>query len=351
MKWWAGLGLAFLVFQLAVWIRWATSARFETTTFGRSEIPDVMEGVIWFFQITTVIAAVIVLWLWVLKPIVRERTFTLKGMLVVSFGLFWFWDPFINFTQNWVGYNTGLVNFGSWTTDSPGWVAPYSNLMGEPMFWILPTLMVVFVWITLLGAWIMRTAKARWPSIGKFGLVTVCFVSLTVFELVLELFWMRTGVYSYGGSIPSMTIFHGHYYQIPVYSIVFTGFAMAAFSSLVYFRNDKGETVVERGSDELRVSRAGRTILRFLAVVAFVQLVLVSYNVSMAWFGLRAHTWPDDVIERPYFTDGMCGPGTDYSCSGPGVPIPREASVHLGPEGAMVIPDGVTVRDESTISQ
>jgi hypothetical protein len=120
---------------------------------------------------------------------------------------------------------------------------------------------------------------------------------------------------------------------------------------VIYFRNDKGETVAERRSDDLRVKQTGRTWVRFLALLGIFCVIYGSYNVAMQWFALRADTWVEDVQERPYLTDGLCGPGTEYSCSGPGVPIPRPDSAHVDPDGRLAVPDGTTIRDESSIEQ
>ena len=349
--WWAALGAAFFAMQVGVWIRWATSERFTTTTVGRSEVPEWMRYCILFFQVSTSIALVYVVWRWIVRPIRREGRFSIEGMLCLSFLLMWWQDPFANYTQVWVAYNTALANFGSWTTDTPGWVSPLGHQFGEPFAWIAPTLAVVFAGITFMGAWILRQVKARHPHLGKLGLLAVLFAAMLVVDLLLEVLWMRFGVYSYGGSIRWMTIFPGHYYQFPLYEAVLVAFVMTAFSALVYFRNDNGETVAERHSTELRVSSHQRTLLRFFAELGVTHALFTGFNITIQWFVLRADEWPQDVLDRPYLRDGLCGPDTPYSCSGPGVPIPREHSVHLDPDGNLVIPDGVSVRDESLIEQ
>ena len=51
--------------------------------------------------------------------------------------------------------------------------------------------------------------------------------------------------------------------------------------------------------------------------------------------------WSTDVQSRPYLTDGMCGPGTTYACPGPGTPIFKPHSIHITPEGKIIVPQGV----------
>ncbi len=52
------------------------------------------------------------------------------------------------------------------------------------------------------------------------------------------------------------------------------------------------------------------------------------------WFSTHVDFFPAEVIDRSYFTNAMCGPGTDYACPGPTVPI------SVGPDSAHATPDG-----------
>jgi hypothetical protein len=351
VKWWAAVGVGALALQVGIWASWISSERFTTTTFGRSEVPGWIHDFAIGWQIATVIGLVFIVHRWVVRPIRREGRFSIEGMLVVILGLLYWQDPIANYTQNWFGYNTTLVNFGSWTMDIPGWVAPAANRLPEPFLWVASSYVFVLAPGAIFGAWLMRRAKARWPSLGKLGLIMVAFGAMFTLDLVFELIWVRFALYSYGGPIKWMTLFHGHYYQFPVYEAFLFGGCMAAFSSLVYFRNDKGETVADRRASDLRVAQPVRTALRFFALLGICNVILLSYNVATQWFALRADTWVRDVQERPYLTDGFCGPNTEYSCSGPAVPIPRPDSAHLDPEGDLEVPDGTTLRDESRIDQ
>jgi hypothetical protein len=61
--------------------------------------------------------------------------------------------------------------------------------------------------------------------------------------------------------------------------------------------------------------------------------------------GLHPAAWPRDVQSRSYFTDYICGAGTDRACPGPAVPLvrndngnPRAGSAYLDPTGKLVVP-------------
>jgi hypothetical protein len=74
-------------------------------------------------------------------------------------------------------------------------------------------------------------------------------------------------------------------------------------------------------------------------VLAFAGLAnaifIVCYSLPLAIAGLYADDWPTDVTSRSYLTGGLCGPGTDYACSGLSVPIARRGSAHLRPDGSL----------------
>jgi hypothetical protein len=84
---------------------------------------------------------------------------------------------------------------------------------------------------------------------------------------------------------------------------------------------------------QLHQRRTGGIGIRLLAIVGACNVCFaLSYNVPVQIFGIHQGTWIDDVQERSYLTGGICGPGTDYACPGPGRPIHRNDSIHLTPQ-------------------
>jgi hypothetical protein len=104
-----------------------------------------------------------------------------------------------------------------------------------------------------------------------------------------------------------------------------------------FYMNDRGETIVERGIDRVRTSVRTKTAVRFLALSGVMNLpYLFTYNLPMGYWALNQSTWPAEVQQRSYYTYGVRGPGTDYACSGPGVPIPKaNKSLSVGPDGQL----------------
>jgi hypothetical protein len=108
--------------------------------------------------------------------------------------------------------------------------------------------------------------------------------------------------------------------------IFFAGLGLGSIAALGYFRNDRGETVVERAAGTLTVSGAKLQCVRFLAVFGGVHLAFaVLYFLPCQW--LATHGDPFPAGYPSYMINGVC----DYQglypgqppCPAPGVPIPR----------------------------
>jgi uncharacterized protein DUF5135 len=94
---------------------------------------------------------------------------------------------------------------------------------------------------------------------------------------------------------------------------------------LYTFRNDKGQTYVERGVDQVRGGPVKKAGLQLLAMIPAFQLgLLMLYTVpQVAFFTSKPNEWPADVQRRSYLVDNICGPGADWACPGPSVPLNR----------------------------
>jgi uncharacterized protein DUF5135 len=95
-----------------------------------------------------------------------------------------------------------------------------------------------------------------------------------------------------------------------------------ASTCLLFYVDDQGRTFVERGADRVRFrSQRARQGMKLLAILGFIHLMGVAYNVPMQWFGTHADAFPKGY--KSYMLNGMCGAGTGYPCTAPGRPIPR----------------------------
>jgi hypothetical protein len=244
-----------------------------------------------------------------------------------------------NYFQTWVTFSTVLPNWGSWSTSIPGWVSPNGNRLAAPLLLSAPVYLYWGIAGILVACWVMRKAKSRWPQLGPVGLMCICFGVAYAFDVLAEGVWLRTGYYSYPGAIPGLTLFHGHYYQLPLYPPAFAAAMVTCWAWLRYRIDDNGRTFVERGVDETGLKGKKRTVVRFLAICGYLNLIyLIVFDIPIGILGIHAAAWPKDIVDRSYLTSQLCGPETTYACSAPNVPIPRRNSAHLGPDGTLIVP-------------
>jgi hypothetical protein len=348
VKIWATIGALVLAFEAYVIVRWVTGPYFHTVHTGVTPVPGWMKA-----SLITMEIGFVVLWLWciwhfVVRPWRTEGRISTDGLLCLGFFLFcWFQDPLADYGGPVFTYNAYLVNFGSWLNDVPGAVVPGhpGHQLLEPL-WTAAIYPGVIFLATILGTWIMRKAKARWPRMGPIGLIGTVFAFFVAFDVVLEGFiLMPLGAYTYAGAPNWSSINTGHFYKYTVLEGLFFGAAWTAWASLRYFKDDQGRTIVERGIDKVRATDTQKTVLRFLALGGFLAVTMFAFvNVPYFWTASHTDAYPTDIQKRSYFTDGICGAGTNTACMGPAVPIPRgNSSARVGPDGTLAVPAGTTL--------
>jgi hypothetical protein len=342
---WAAVGGALLVLQLYVWVRWITGPYFERVPGGPSDPPMYMKVPLTVNWIVLWVGLPFALWYFIVRPWRRERRITLDGMLLVSMGLMFFQDPLLNYFNTWCTYNTWLFNRGSWSSDIPGWVSPEEpgHQVAEPLLTNTPGYAYGVLLITILGCWVMRKIKARWPNTSNLQLIAATYAFTFLLDFLMEgCLLLPIGFYTYPGAIRSVSFNAGTYYQWPIYEGLMWGGVQAALCCLRYFTDDRGRTVVERGLDSVRGGFARQQFTRFLAIFAGVSACFfVFYNVPAQWIGMHSDPWPEDHLKRSYFNGGICGDGTDVPCPNPGLPIPTKRSGFINTDGQLVLPEGV----------
>lgn len=345
IKVWATIGAAILAFEAFVIVKWVTGPYFESVPTGPTPVPDWMKVSLISMQVGFTALWAWVVWHYVIRPWRRERRFTTEGLLCMALFVFaWFQDPLANYVAPVFTYNAYLVNVGSWLNEVPGVVTPGQPgaQLPEPL-WTAAIYPGVILMATLLGTWVMRQAKARWPQMGTLGLIGLVFAFFVVFDVVLEgLILMPLGAYTYAGSPDWSAINDSHYYKYTVLEGVFFGAVWTCWASLLYFKDDKGRTIVERGIERVQASGVQKTALRFLAIGGFVGVTMLAcVNIPYMWVASHTDPYPVDTQERSYFLDGMCGEGTNTACFGQSVPLPQgNGSARVGPDGELQVPEG-----------
>src|SRR5262245_5405754 len=207
---WAYAGGAILAVQLYVWMKWVTGPYFVRVPAGPSDPPTWMKIVLVTWTGVIMLGLPVAIYYVIIRPWRRERRITTDGMLMGAFGLVFFQDPLLNYLNTWCTYNTWLFNRGSWVMDVPGWVSwnRPGQMMAEPLLMNAPGYTFGVLLCTMLGCWVMRRAKMRWPSLGVIGLLGVLVVFTFFFDIVMEgLFLMPMGLFTYPGAIRSLSLF------------------------------------------------------------------------------------------------------------------------------------------------
>lgn len=341
---WAVAGGALFVLQMYVWTRWITGPYFQAVPSGVSDPPLYMKVPLVANAVFAWIGLPIAVWWFLIRPWRRERRITLDGMLMVSMGLMFFQDPLLNYLNTWCTYNTWMPNRGSWSSNIPGWVSPEvpGHQVVEPLLTNVPGYSFGNLLMVMLGCWVMRKAKNRWPHISNARLIVVTFAFNIVLDFIMEgLIFLPIGFYVYPGAIRAVSVNAGTYYQWPIYEGLMWGGVLTALCALRFFTDDHGRTTVERGLDRVRGSFTKVQGTRFLAIFAAVSACFfVFYNLPAQWLAMHADPWPDDVQKRSYLNGGICGDGTGTPCPNPILPMPTKRSGFVDTHGVLVLPDG-----------
>ncbi len=338
-------GAVVVSFIAYIWIRWVAGPFFERVPTGPSDAPEWMKMTFVVWQGGGIVAAAACVWLGLVRPWRRDGRPSTDGLIVVACTTLWFGDPLSSYFGHWFTYNANLVNFGSWVSAVPGWLAPGEPgaMVPEPILLIGPVYVYFIVLATLFGCAVMRAIERRRPRIRPWQLMAGCFVAMCAVDLVAEgLIWLPLGFWEYPGGYG--LLFPSTYHKFPVNEMLTIGAMFTAVCSLRYFKNDRGETLVERGVEQIHGVRR-QTVARLLAMIfALHAIMFFAYNLPNSFVGAHSRPWPADLQERSYLTNGICGADTDRICPGPGVPNPHGVDgAYLDRAGNLVIPAGTTL--------
>ncbi|GLC99166.1 DUF5135 domain-containing protein [Mycobacterium kiyosense] len=284
---WVALGVVLLMFQVIVLARWVFGPHFTSTPPGPDALPGWQHVLFTALQIGVPVAAVVLFYLWVIRPWWRHRKLTTDAMIALSASTVFFWDMVMNYTSVSLLYNSHLINRGAWANGSwPTWTSPNANRLPEPLLIVPPAYTALVFSQVIIVLWAVRKLKARRPQLGVPGIVALIFVGLVLTDTIIEGLVLRTGAYAYPGGIKAITLFAGRTYQIPMSeTVLFGGLALGAIACLSYFRDDRGRTIVERGLDRLKAGDKARQTLKFFAIYGAVHIgFVVLYMVPQQWF-------------------------------------------------------------------
>jgi len=322
----AVLGAAILAFQLYSLAKWVTGPYFvPTIPTGPDTISAGMKSYLVMLQIAVPLMAATMLWKMLFKPWIRTGKMTTDGILIGAFSMIFFWDNGMNFTSTSLLYNSYLINRGAWTLGSwPGWLSPDGNALPEPIFITIPGYASLCFSQAVMCCWLLRRAKARWPSMGPVSCLAFIIAGLFIIDTVMELFLLRSDIYAYPSSLHWLSMFPGQIYQYPITEGITFALGMTGTTLLSFYRGDNGKTWAEAGIERINFfGNKGRQLVRFLAVYGFIQgTFVVGYTLPNQYLSVIGDPWPAHLPS--YLVNGMCvyGPQANQ-CPGPGVLTPR----------------------------
>ena len=357
VKFWALVGGLIWSYQIYILLKWVTGPFFHEVKPGPTPLPGAMKIAIVTYLVIQWCLFFYLGYRWVVRPLLRERTFGIDGVLFLAWaGFFWTWDPTGNYLSPTFTYNAWIPNMGSWVNGIPGWNTPAHPGAQAPEPWLFTAgaYSVFFVLMPIFGCWMMRKIRTRHPRIGIFGLLAIVYLVIAVLETALEgLLWMRMGLYTYAGTPDKLpNLFPSHYYKYPIYESFAWGIVLVAVTYIRWSVNDRGESIAERGLSTVKATQTAKNGLRVLAVVGLLySIVIIGYFMPYwAFWGAHDSTFPKDVQDRSYLMDGICGPGTQRACPGPNVPLFRAHSITITPQGTIANPDGGHRPTHATLS-
>lgn len=294
-----------------VYLAWILSGNATPVDPGPDPIPGLTRLAMTVFQIACPVLALVAI-VYVVRKSLRERQLCVEAAIVIGSAIAWWHDPLINWFQPVLLYNAGLVNFGNWTENIPGWQSPDGRLMAEPVLMIG----MIYIWMPLamgsLARWVMGRARRCWPTLGPVRTFCCGWLAVYVIEFPLEIIALHTGLLGYPASIPALTLWAGQTVQVPLYGPVLWSLVLSSSGALMFFRSSKGQIRVEVGVESLRWGTKAKSLLRVLAVTGFLHVVAIGvYDIPINLAGLYAgptETYPT------YLRTKFCGAGTPRPC-------------------------------------
>lgn len=308
----AVIGALFLAWEASTIIPWLADGPSQLTQF---RDPDL--GTINRFRIAEAIMIVIsiAVLVYLVRSCVRERRLVFDAQFCIAGALLFWLDPMVNFYLPVVTWSSNFVNLQNWCGQAPGVVNPDCSSQPEPMIFLgLLYTFGMLVFAVLVGSF-MRLVKARRPGISLPRLLGATFVAAVALDIAFEGPMVLMRFWSHVGAGPdALSIFGDGQPKFPIPIILVMGLWFTFFAALRFFKDDNGETVVERGLS--RIPRPRRTLITLLALVGIFQGATLAADAGWMALGPYADPYPrapahivNDLCDAPGFaSDTRYGP-------------------------------------------
>ncbi|HEY1966343.1 MAG TPA: spirocyclase AveC family protein [Pseudonocardia sp.] len=328
---WAWVGALFVLLNVWIYGRWLAAGPEPITRFrdaSHSGLSLVNAIQVLFVVLTIAMVTVVG------RQCLRQRRLTLEAMVIIGFLSQCWTEQLFNYYRPGVLFNSNLINLSSIAPYIPGQVAPYANLTALPVLYTFCSNTAAMPLVAFAGSWLTRKIRRDRPELAGTKLVILLVVIYTALDLAFEIPLTHAGIYAYPSGWHTLTLFAGHYYQLPLFHLMLNVYWFGAYAMLHAFRNDRGETLSERGAGRIRGKRT-RWLVRQLSIIAAFNLVSMVYFTTIQIEVMSAAKTPP---LPSYLIAGWCGDqGQPYGpCPAPGVPIPTRADGGDPPSPAQI---------------
>lgn len=335
--WWSALGMVFFAVIAVTVGQWLLGPGFTPAPTGTDPLPSSVEMWITAIEVFFSTCTLVCLWFYLIKPWIKARHITWDGIFMLACFTMYYQDPIDNYFNFTFTYNGHFHNMSSWAPYIPGWVSPRAENFAEPYFLMASIFMWLFFAMSVLGCWLLRKFKEWLPGFSFPVHVGIIFLLIALFDFLLEGLFTHTHIFAYTAVYSPLSIWAGTPYQFPLYEA--TGVAALGIGCVLirYFRDDHGNSVFERGLQNLSLPQPAKRLLSFFSLVAGMQLaIFFCFYGQYQWFALKA----DSFAKYPsYQLLEICGRGTPYACPTSEVPMPKRGSLSIGPDDPRLSPD------------
>lgn len=280
---WAAVGVLLLAASGYALARWAAAGNAHLRVGGDYQLSPIRTVTIWAAQATIFIVCAC-LAAWVIRQCLRERRLTFDASLYIAFLLQALYGPVID-ARVVAHYSTAAWYLPTWAT-----YYPTSSLWAQPdaADKIQPVLVDGFAYGTGLFFGLIALYATNWvwrlrgkPITVTAGYLAALLVACIVADFLMEVGWISSGAYCYRKAIPALTLFPGHWYQIPLYHSAVIGifwFGLPMVVRQIYHAKGPDATVVLKGIDQLP-TRA-RPYVQTLALSGLANLCVLALTVG-----------------------------------------------------------------------
>jgi hypothetical protein len=282
----AMIGVAIVCYALWTWGAWLLDGPHQIIAFRDPSSPT--RWIVHLYELAIIVVAV-VLTVRVVRECRRKRRFTYDAVLIVAGCFTLFWDPMVNWMQPNFMYSSQWINLNTWTGHAPWVVNPTAGLMPQPIVFI--GLIYPFgILLFCMGLNAGMSAARRWrPSLSTAQLIAGTYVGAFLVCLLLEAPMFLLNLWGLPGAPAGLAFFDDNH-RFAWAEYLTTSFVFTAIASLRFFKNDRGETLTERGLDGTSASRRVLTsILATITLSAMSMWVLLLVQIPA---GLHSSPYP-----------------------------------------------------------